>query len=135
MAQKEYKFLVVYLLERITDASIYVWGADGEEKQMQYLFDYLNKKGQDGWYFMSESRHKGAIYLQKTIGENVKYEYQVIHYIEEKTGGSLFVQRVNEYKLKENKLLADYLNKMGEKGFYLRGELRHQLCCIIERKK
>jgi hypothetical protein len=84
---------------------------------------------------MFESIHKGAIYLQKKIGENVKYEYQVIHYIEEKAGGSLFVQRVNEYKLKESKLLATYLNKMGEKGFYLRCELKHQLCCIIERIK
>jgi hypothetical protein len=32
MVQEEYKFHVVYLVERITDASIYIWGADGEKK-------------------------------------------------------------------------------------------------------
>jgi len=118
----------------MTDNAVYVGRIDDDgKKEAQYLFEYLNKKGKEGWRYSHESRHGSVIYLQKKIGETMKYEYQVIHCIEQRTDGPLIVQRVNEHKLMNNKLLSTYLNKMGEKGFYLRGELKHQFCNIIER--
>jgi hypothetical protein len=135
MEQEEYKFHVVHLVERITDGAVYIDKIDGEDKEMRYLFEYLNKKGKDGWRYSHESRHEPVIYLQKKAGEQIRYEYQVVHCIEEHTDGPMLVQRVNEHKLVKRKLLSVYLNEMGEKGFYLRGELRHQFCNIIERKR
>lgn len=134
-AWEEYKFHVVHLVEKIADNAIYIDRVDDKEKDMQYLFEYLNKKGREGWYYRHESRHTEIIYLEKRVGENVKYEYQIIHCVEDYTDGPLIVQRVNDHKLHKHILMTDYLNEMGKKGFYLRGELKHQFCNIIERKK
>ena len=135
MKNEEYKFHIVYLAEQITDGAVYLGKIDNEDKETPYLFEYLNKKGKDGWRYSHESRHSPVIYLQKRVGEIIKYEYQIIHCAKEYTDGPVFVKRVNEHQLRKWMLLSAYLKEMGEKGFYLRGELRHQFCNIIERQK
>ena len=66
IVQNEYKFHVVHLIEKITDNAVYIGRIDDKgKKEALYLFEYLNKKGKEGWRYNHESRHEAVIYLKR----------------------------------------------------------------------
>ena len=61
IVQNEYKFHVVHLVEKMTDDAIYIDRIDDKDKkEALYLFEYLNKKGREGWRYSYESGHKSV---------------------------------------------------------------------------